>query len=192
MSRSTLRRSPATALLVMAASLAHATPASADVRDQVIRDQSNGFTNILVPDRAAPGSPIRSVPRIGKTTATPPSQLWRRESARNGRGTINLVHVPSIDDGDRQLCLDVQGDSTQAGAALVLRPCDGTDSQAWRNLSTSPFTQLENRGSRLKAELVGGRLVQNGFPNRNDADVRDRNRLQGFSIVPATFGIGGA
>lgn len=122
MSRSTLRRSLATALLVMAASLALATPASADVRDQVIRDQSNGFTNILVPDRAAPGSPIRSVPRIGKTTATPPSQLWRRESARNGRGTFNLVHVRSIDDGDRQLCLDVQGDSTQAGAAL-----DGVD-----------------------------------------------------------------
>lgn len=196
MFRSTFRRTMATALLVTAASLgvqaAVAAPAFGAVGDQVIRDQSNGFANILVPDRSAPGSQIRSVPHIGGADDTPQSQVWQQPRARNGGGTFNLVHAPSIGGGGRQLCLDVQGDSTEPGAPLVLRACDGTDSQAWRVLSTATFTQLENRGSGLKAELAGGRLVQNNFPNRNDADVRERNRLQAFSIVPTSFGFGGA
>lgn len=196
MSVSTVRRMLAATLLVMSASLgvqaAVATPALADVKDVVFRDNSNGSTNILVPDRAAPGSAISSVPRIGKADDTPQSQVWQRGSARNGRGTFNLVFAPTIGDGQRQLCLDVQGDSTQAGAPIVLRPCDGTDSQAWKKLSTAAFAQFENFGSGLKAELVGGRLAQFEFPNRNDADVRERTQLQQFSIVPKSFGIGGA
>jgi hypothetical protein len=201
MSRSTLRRTVITAVLVAAAGLG-AEPATADpavpdqrrdVREQVIRDQSDGLTNIVVPDRAAPGARVRSVPRIGQADATPPEQTWLREIARNGRGTFNLVHTPSAGDGGRKLCLDVQGDSLEVGAPLVLRPCDGTDSQAWSvPAGFATFTQLINRDSGLNAELVGGRLVQAAFPERDDPDARERNRLQGFSIVPRTFGFGGA
>jgi hypothetical protein len=165
-----------------------ATSAFADVRDQVVRDQSNGFTNILVPDRSAPGSPIRSVPRIGQTDATPQSQVWQRQNT--GAGNFALVHAPSL--GSQPLCLDIQGDPATAGAALVLSPCDGSARQSWKPLSTAAFTQLQNKQSDLKAELVGGRLVQNEFPKRTDADFRERTKLQQFSIVPKTFGVGGA
>jgi hypothetical protein len=74
---STMRRRLAAATILLAAGLggqaAMATSAFADVRDQVVRDQSNGFTNILVPDRSAPGSPIRSVQRIGVIDGPPRS-----------------------------------------------------------------------------------------------------------------------
>jgi hypothetical protein len=189
---STMRRRIAAATILLAAGLggqaALATSAFADVRDQVVRDQSNGFTNILVPDRSAPGSPIRSVPRIGQTDATPQSQVWQRQST--GAGNFALVHAPSL--GSQPLCLDVQGDPATAGAALVLSPCDGSARQSWKPLSTAAFTQLQNKQSGLKAELVGGRLVQNEFPKRTDADFRERTKLQQFSIVPKTFGVGGA
>jgi hypothetical protein len=74
----------------------------------------------------------------------------------------------------------------------VLSPCDGSARQSWKPLSTAAFTQLQNKQSGLKAELVGGRLVQNEFPKRTDADFRERTKLQQFSIVPKTFGVGGA
>jgi hypothetical protein len=189
---STMRRRIAAATILLAAGLGaqvvSATPAFAAGNDQVVRDQSNGFSNILVPDRSAPGSPIRSVPRIGQADATPQSQVWQRQNT--GAGNFALVHVPSL--GSQPLCVDIQGDPATAGAALVLSPCNGSDRQSWKQLSTAAFTQLQNKQSGLKAELVGGRLVQNEFPKRTDADFRERTKLQQFSIVPKTFGIGGA
>jgi hypothetical protein len=192
MSSSTLRRLAA-ALLITTASLgvqaAATTPAfAADVKDRVITDRSG---NVLAPDRSASGAVIRSVPRIGAANATPDSQVWQAPAARQ-RGTFNLVFVPSLRDGGVQLCLDVRGDSTEPGAPLVLRPCDGTDSQAWKNqINTNP-TGIVNSASGLLWELVDGRLVQNGPPARSDADFRQRARLQQFSISPKSFGIGGA
>jgi hypothetical protein len=188
---STMRRRIAAATILLAAGLggqaALATSAFADVRDQVVRDQSNAAT-ILVPERSEPGSSIRSVPRIGQADATPPSQVWQRQST--GAGHFALVHAPSL--GSQPLCLDIQGDPATAGAALVLSPCDGSDRQSWKPLSNAIFTQLQNKQSGLKAELVGGRLVQNEFPKRGDADFRERTKLQQFSVVPKTFGVGGA
>jgi hypothetical protein len=189
---STMRRRIAAATILLAAGLGAqsvlAPVAFADVRDQVVRDQSNGFSNILVPDRSEAGSPIRSVPRTGQADATPQSQVWQRQNT--GAGNFALVHAPSL--GAQPLCVDIQGDPATAGAALVLSPCDGSDRQSWKPLSTSIFTQLQNKESGLKAELVGGRLVQNDFPKRGDADFRERTKLQQFSVVPKTFGVGGA
>lgn len=182
------------AVMIVAATLggqlALVGPASAaDVRDRVVRDQSNGFDNILVPDRSAAGAGVRSVPRVGQAGATPPEQTWRQ---LNQNGGFALAHVPSLGPGRQPLCLDSAGDPATVGARLVLAPCTGQDRQTWRQLSTAIFTQLENRQSKLKAELVGGRLVQNEFPRRGDVDFRERTRLQLFSVVPKEFGVGGA
>ena len=74
----------------------------------------------------------------------------------------------------------------------MLHPCDGTDSQAWRQLVAVAPSQLENQGSKLKMELVGGRLVQAQFPGRDDADRRQRTTAQSFFVSPKSFGVGGA
>jgi hypothetical protein len=143
-----------------------ATPAfAAEVPDTMVRVFADN--TVLQPDQSASGAAIRAVARIGKADDTPDSQVWKRRPARQP-GFFTLVHAPS--EKDRPLCIDVEGDSTQAGAALVLRPCDGTESQAWRQLVSVPPSQLENKQSGLKMELVGGALVQNEFPGRDDAD----------------------
>jgi Ricin-type beta-trefoil lectin domain-like len=180
------------AALVGAAALtgltAAATPAfAADVNDRVVRVSADN--TVLQPDRSASGAAIRAVARIGKADDTPDSQVWKRLRARQP-GFFTLVHAPSED--SRPLCIDVEGDSTQAGAALVLRPCDGTDSQAWRQLVSVPPSHLENKQSGLKMEVVGGRLVQNDFPGSDDADRTQRNARQLLFIQPKTFGVGGA
>ena len=195
MSRSALRRGLAVTVLSSSAVLglltATSTAHAADVRDRVFVSQSGGVKTVLVPDRSAAGAPVRQVTRIGAADASPAEQTWRQESARQGRGAFTLVHTPSAT-GARRLCLDVQGDSTQAGAPLVLRPCDGSDSQAWKFLTNSVFTQMENQDSKLKVELVGGRLVQADFPQRDDADFRQRTTAQFVSVAPKSFGVGGA
>lgn len=172
-------------------SAAQTPAAGSDVRDRVLRSQPGGIATVITPDRSASGAPVRQVPRIGKAAATPIEQTWRTESSRAARGAVSLVHTPSLNTG-RRLCLDVQGDSTAEGAPLVLRPCDGTDSQAWRQLTAVPPTKLENVGSALKMEIVGARVVQAQFPARDDADAQQRNTAQSFFISPKSFGVGGA
>jgi hypothetical protein len=51
---------------------------------------------------------------------------------------------------------------------------------------------MENLGSRLKVELVGGRLVQAQFPDSTDPAARQRRTAQLVGVLPKTFGVGGA
>jgi hypothetical protein len=197
MSPSALRRGLLAALLSGSAALGllttAATPAYADTRDRVFLSQSGGIKTVLAPDRSAAGAPVRQVARIGVADATPPAQTWRSEQARQGGGAFTLVHTPTADAaGTRRLCLDVKGDSTTAaGAPLVLRPCDGTPSQAWKSLTNDVFTFMENQDSKLKVELVNGRLVQADFPPRDAPDANQRRTAQSVGVLPKTFGIGG-
>ena len=196
MSPSALRRGLLAAVLSGTAALGllttAATPAYADTRDRVFESQSGGIKTVLTPDRSAAGAPVRQVTRIGVADATPPDQTWRQERAQQGRGAFTLVHTPTADAaGTRRLCLDVKGDSTEAGAPLVLRPCDGTPSQAWKLLSNDVFTFMENQDSKLKVELVKGRLVQADFPPPGAPDFNQRRTAQSVGVLPKTFGIGG-
>lgn len=166
-------------------------PSRPDARDRVVRAFAGNL--VLEPERSASGAGIRAVARVGAADATPDRQVWRSERARQGRGAINLVHAPSVrGQGARPLCLDVDGDSRAAGARLVLRPCDGTESQAWRQLSTVPPSSFQNLESGLVMEVAGGRLIQAGFPARDDADRRARTNAQLFFNEPKSFGVGGA
>jgi hypothetical protein len=196
MPRSALRRGLAGTVLSSSAVLGlliTASPAHADVRDRVFVSQSGGVKTVLTPDRSAAGASVRQVARTGVADASPVEQTWRSESARQGRGAFTLVHTPTAGaTGPGRLCLGVQGDSTAEGAPLVLAPCDGSDSQAWRFLGNAAFNNMENLGSRLKVELVGGRLVQAQFPDSTDPAARQRRTAQLVGVLPKTFGVGGA
>lgn len=189
----TMRRLSAAAALVAASLALTAAPANAqpvaDPSDRVITVAGQARL-VLEPQSSTAGAAVNAVPRIGRANETPDKQVWKVKRARQG-GTVNLVHAPSEDAG-RELCIDVLGDSLDVGANLVLRPCDGTDSQAWRQLSRATFNQFENQESKLKMEVTRGGLVQADFPARDDADRRVRTSNQQFNLGPKSFGIGGA
>jgi hypothetical protein len=110
------------------------------------------------------------------------------------------VHTPSVKGGGVQLCVDVEGDSRDAGARLVLRACDGTDSQLWRLPTTVPPSAVENVQSGLRMTRVDGGVVQDDVllrdpkvpQNEIPREVRECGRNQLFFISPKLFGVGGA
>jgi len=178
-----------TAVLAVSAGLA--TPASAQPRP--LPDNPNRVVSIddelLEPRASTAGAPLRFATRIGRANDTPDSQTWAQRRGRLG-GTFALVHTPSIAAAGVQLCADVEGDSREAGARLVLRPCDGTDSQLWRPLGGGSGPRfLQNVQSELNMERVPGGVVQNDFAPREEPE-RSNNQL--FSVSPKSFGIGGA
>ncbi|MDG6103057.1 RICIN domain-containing protein [Dactylosporangium aurantiacum] len=116
------------------------------------------------------------------------------------KGATSYAFQPSLQPGSRPLCIDVTGDSQQAGAALELRPCDGTPSQAFVFLTNDVQTFVRNAGSGLQMTVeADGTVVQRGFfkrvPNETPEQSRERNRLtntQLFRVGPREFGVGGA
>jgi hypothetical protein len=185
-----------TAVLASLASLA--TPAAAqpgqlrDTPDRIVRIDDE----LLEPLASTAGSPLRFAPRIGRANDTPDGQTWTQRPGRVG-GTFSLVHTPSVKGGGVQLCVDVDGDSREAGARLALRPCDGSDSQLWRLPTSVPPSALQNVQSGLNMERVSGGVVQNAFPRRDPSaprnqDDRARARNQLFFVSPKSFGVGGA
>ncbi|GAA3198514.1 RICIN domain-containing protein [Dactylosporangium siamense] len=187
-----------------------AGPAAAEdvrppVKSQVI--EPAGTANVLVPNGANAGARIVSKPRIGKAAQTPDSQVWTKLFPKvidaNGkvvRNTTSYAFQPSLQPGSRPLCIDVVGDSQQAGAALELRPCDGTPSQAFVFLTNDAQTFVQNAGSGLQMTVeANGTVVQRGFfkrvPNESREQTRERNRLtntQLFRVGPREVGVGGA
>ncbi|MFI5916870.1 RICIN domain-containing protein [Dactylosporangium sp. NPDC051541] len=186
MRTSTLRR---TATLLGGVALAaglpaalNATPAAAEdvlppVKDQII--QPTGGVNVLQPDGNKAGARIVLRPRIGQAGQTPESQVWTKQFPRIDAATTvtskvlpnAFAYQPSLRPGSRPLCLDVVGDSQQAGAALELRPCDGTPSQAFVLLSNAGPTLVQNVGSGLALTVrADGTVVQRGFFKRAETD----------------------
>ncbi|MET7422037.1 RICIN domain-containing protein [Dactylosporangium sp. NPDC005555] len=82
------------------------------------------------------------------------NQKWTMDQVANlGGGRLAFTYTSSSGG-----CLDVNADSLQSGAALVVKPCDGTLSQRWiRDFSVNAtFLKLENRNSGLIATADGG------------------------------------
>jgi hypothetical protein len=191
MRTSTLRR---TATLLGGVALAagllaglNATPAAAEdvlppVKDQII--QPIGAANVLQPDGNKAGARIVLRPRVGQAGQTPDSQVWTKQFPRIEAATSKVLpnafaFQPSLRPGSRPLCLDVVGDSQQAGAALELRPCDGTPSQAFVLLSNAGPTLVQNVGSGLALTVqVDGSVVQRGFFKRAETESGGEPRPQ--------------
>ena len=210
----TLRR---TATLIGGAALATgllagfgAGPAAAEdvlppVKSQVI--EPSGTANVLQPNGTKAGARIVSRPRIGKARQTPDSQVWTKlfpkvidGKGKVVRGATSYAFQPSLQPGSRPLCIDVVGDSQQAGAALELRACDGTPSQAFVFLTNDVQTFVRNAGSGLQMTVeADGTVTQRGafkrVPNESAEQTRERNRLvttQLFRVGPREIGVGGA
>ncbi|MET9888500.1 RICIN domain-containing protein [Streptomyces sp. NPDC006430] len=85
-------------------------------------------TRALTAAGKAPDDPASSstsgTPLITWTPHGGPNQQWRL--ALNTDGSYTLVN------GSSQLCADVSGGSTTAGAAVVQATCSGSDSQRWQ------------------------------------------------------------
>jgi hypothetical protein len=198
----------ATGALAGLAGTAHAAPGDLPPsKDQVI--QPLNTQNLLVPTGANAGARIVSKPRIGKAQETPESQVWTIDNGKkfdqNGKaikGGISFVFQPTFGKaGVRALCIDVVGDSTAAGAALELRPCDGTPSQVFVRVGDVKVPFLQNFRSGLNMEvLANGNVVQQPFvgavPSNASAAERQalnaRNSAQKFLPRPKTIGVGGA
>jgi len=218
MRTNTIRRVTATAgaaiaallgLLTIASGTAFAAPGDARLlKDRVVR--SFATNNLLVPQNGNVNAPILDTPRIGKANATPESQTWievtpgkaeRDALAKQGftfGSAVALRFQPSAD--NRPLCIDVQNDSLNPGAALVLRPCDGTPTQLWERLGANANPFLRNVRTRLNIEVQNGRAVQQPFVGRIPSGIslqerqalQQRNNSQQFFLSPKSFGVGGA
>lgn len=184
--------------------MAFAAPAAAapgdvkPLKDRVVRPFNNA-KNLLVPDGANNNARIRSKPRTGQANETPESQVWTEVTPAGGQ--VVLVFQPTTN-GGRQLCMDVEGDSKNAGAAVILRPCDGTPSQTWKRIGGGGGPEfLQNLNSGLNMEvLANGQVAQQPFVGRVPANaslaerqaLQARNNAQQFFLNPKAFGVGGA
>jgi hypothetical protein len=96
-------------------------------------------------------------------------QQW---SIKANAGTAAVTYVlrqkitsnGQLVDGCLDLPRDVNRDQQQSGEVLVVRRCDGTNSQKWLDVNTNSSTgtvNLENSLSLLKLDVVGNVAVQN-------------------------------
>ncbi|GAA3295279.1 RICIN domain-containing protein [Dactylosporangium vinaceum] len=178
-----------------------AAPAAAEdvlppVKDQII--QPAGAANVLQPDGDKAGAWIVQRPRIGQAGQAPDSQVWTKQFPRIEAATTVTSKVlpnafafqPSLRPGRRPLCLDVVGDSQQAGAALELRPCDGTPSQAFVLLTNAGPTMVQNVGSGLTLTVqADGTVVQRGvFKRAETQSSGPQPRTKGTATQLFRFG----
>ncbi|MEV0568545.1 RICIN domain-containing protein [Dactylosporangium sp. NPDC050588] len=198
----------ATGLLSGLAGTANAAPGDVPpAKDRVIQPQ--GTKNLLVPTGANAGARIVAKPRIGQAQDTPESQVWTFDNSKkfdqNGKpisGGVSFVFQPTFGKpGVRALCIDVVGDSKQAGAAFELRPCDGTPSQVFVRVGDVQVPFVQNVLSGLNMEVqANGAVVQQPFVGRVPANatpaerqaLQARNNAQHFLLSPKAFGVGGA
>ncbi|SBT38793.1 RICIN domain-containing protein [Micromonospora auratinigra] len=176
-------------------------------RDRVI--QPFRTADLLVPTSGRSGARVVSQPRIGKAQDTPESQVWAFDNSRkfdqNGaviRGGVSFIFQPTLGrSGVRPLCMDVAGDSAQAGASVELRLCDGTPSQVFTFVGDLQVPNVQNVRSGLNLEVQpDGTVVQRGFVGRAPAgaSAQERAKLQArrdaqtFLPRPKSLGVGGA
>ncbi|MFI6132660.1 RICIN domain-containing protein [Micromonospora sp. NPDC051141] len=187
-----------------------ASAAAGDIpptRDRVIQPVKTD--NLLAPTSGRSGARVVSQPRIGKAQDTPESQVWANDNSRkfdqNGnviRGAVSFIFQPTLGKaGVRPLCMDIAGDSAQAGASVELRLCDGTPSQVFVFVGDLQFPVVQNVRSGLNLEVQpNGTVVQQGFVGRipvgvsaeERARLQARNNAQIFAPRPKALGIGGA
>lgn len=199
----------ATGLLAGFAGAASAAPGDLPPStDRVIGTPPLNSNRLMVATSATVGARIVSVPRIGKAAETPDSQVWTFDNSRKFddagnviRGGRSFIFQPTFDrPGVRPLCVDVVGNSTAAGAAFELRPCDGTPSQVFVQVGDVRFPNLKNAFSGLYMQVEqNGAIVQQPFAKEDfKASIAERNATKAlndakiFAPRPKVFGIGGA
>jgi hypothetical protein len=100
------------------------------------------------------------------------SNVLQQWSIRTNSGTAALTYVlrQKISSGGQQVdgCLDlprdVDRDQQFAGEVLVVRPCDGTNSQRWLDVNTSSngTLNMENKLSLMKIDVDNNKPLSAG------------------------------
>ncbi|SBT38809.1 RICIN domain-containing protein [Micromonospora auratinigra] len=175
----TMRTIIAVLMGVVAAVAPASAPASAAADQFVaVTDATVTSDTLLEPVAARIGATLRFVPpqgRSGRVLTSKATQQWNVPQVKvDGvfvRDTFNLIN--RVESDGRRLCLDVEGDSKQAGARLVLRPCDGTSSQMWtRPGSPIGAVLLVNRWSGLVMNKAGDRVTQQQIIRAESSEER--------------------
>jgi hypothetical protein len=140
-----------TAILLAVATAALSTPlgfaASASAANTYYEWESekSAFNLVMTAKGTEDGS------KVGIATDNNSSMAqWKATHQHDGFWTYKLRAGEHL---AKPLCLDVEGDSTEPGADIVVRECDGTKSQNWRDIavsfpSTKSFLQNENSPNR--------------------------------------------
>lgn len=148
--RTTLRRAGAAAAMastVVATAVALSTPAHAATGFVKINNFNSGLA--LTADAASAGASVRQQP---PSPAAANRQQWRVETFS---GTAAVAYHLRANDN---LCLDLPRDvdrsQQQAGEVIVVRPCDGSNSQKWLDVNTvSNGGNIQNRLSVMKIDV---------------------------------------
>jgi hypothetical protein len=137
------RRARTALMLAVAAaalSTTFAASASAATTYYEWESEKSALNLVMTAKGTAPGS------KVGLGTDNNSSMaLWDATPQGDGYWSYELRASEHL---ATPVCLDVEGDSKAQGAAIVLRACDGTPSQNWKELAGSGHTaRLSNEWS---------------------------------------------
>lgn len=134
----------AVAAAALSTTLGFAASASAAIYYEWESEKS-ALNLVMAAKDTKPGS------KVGLATDNNSSMaLWKATHQHDGFWTYKLRASEHL---AKPVCLDVENDSTEPGAAIVVRECDGTKSQNWRDIgvsfpTTKSFLQNENATNR--------------------------------------------
>jgi Ricin-type beta-trefoil lectin domain-like len=149
------RRARTAILLAVAAAALSTTLGSAASASAAVyyewESEKSALNLVMAAKGTAPGS------KVGLATDNNSSMaLWKATPQGDGFWSYKLRASEHL---AKPVCLDVEGDSKQPGAAIVVRECDGTLSQNWRDFGVSfPTTKshLLNEDSKRWMHLPNG------------------------------------
>jgi hypothetical protein len=143
------RRARTAILLAVAAAALSTTLGSAASASAAVyyewESEKSALNLVMAAKGTAPGS------KVGLATDNnSPMALWKATPQGDGFWSYKLRASEHL---AKPVCLDVADDSKEAGAAIVVRECDGTLSQNWRDIDVSfpthkSFLQNENSPNR--------------------------------------------
>lgn len=186
-------------LIAVAAAALFAGPlaqsASAATFFRTVND-ANAKTSLAI-SSSANNSPLVFVPQFkGKFVCAtcgiagiPDQQVWSEERLIPGNRATFLVNRQTGKCADIEL--DAQApDANAVGARVVLAPCDGTDSQQWKNLFVAGGNQStfvnQLTGLRLTNHAADGVILANG--NGQLPAQEKRLNVQTFGSTKANVG----
>jgi hypothetical protein len=141
----------AVAAAALSTTLGFAASASAANVYYEWESEKSALNLVMAAKGTKPGS------KVGLATDNNSSMaLWKATPQGDGFWTYKLRASEHL---ATPVCLDVEGDSKEPGAAIVVRACDGTLSQNWRDIDASfPTNQsyLLNEDSKRWLHLPNG------------------------------------
>ncbi|MDW3845669.1 RICIN domain-containing protein [Micromonospora sp. BRA006-A] len=154
---STLRRATVAAV-TLTAGITTVLGVSAPAQAATFTQLKNNSTNLAL---APAGLVSGSVVIQRKLNSGDLQQQWNDKVGSDGLHTFvlrsQIKNGTKLVSGCLDLPTDVLAPQQQSGAKVVVRPCDGTNSQKWKrfDVNGSPAFNLENRLSQMSLDVSG-------------------------------------